>query len=113
MLRFRLGERVVDYDNSTLLNTEAIQLQKLTGRTIADLQQGLRTGDAEARSALFWLACRRQGDTTRYGDLQFDYTKLAIEVVPDDTAVDVTAEAGEAADPSRPGDAPPPPSNAR
>lgn len=110
IVRFSYEGREVDYDTAELLNTEAILLQRVTGRTMADIDRGLGRGDAESRSAIYWLACRRAGDDTRYGEFQFNYARLEAWVVEDDAApAGESAGDGAGADPT-PAAAEPPPS---
>lgn len=108
IVRFSYEGREVDYDTAELLNTEAILLQRVTGRTMADIDRGLGRGDAESRSALYWLACRRAGDDTRYGEFQFNYARLEAWVVEDAAPAGESAGDGEGADPTPAAVEPPP-----
>lgn len=99
IIRFTLGERVVDFDNSTLLASEAIQLQRVTGRMIADLDRSLYQGDAEATTAVYWLACRRAGDDVAYRDFDYDFKRMRVEIVDGAAAPAPGDSAGEAGEP--------------
>lgn len=63
---FTIGDRHWSLDLFDLDLDESIALQKLTGRTWADLCVSLDVGDAEAVKAFFWVARRRAGEELAY-----------------------------------------------
>lgn len=70
------------YDESRLLNTEAIALQKATGMSVKGLGDALKEADPVALTAVVWLAMRRAGENVRFDDLEFDLGSIEIEEEP-------------------------------
>jgi hypothetical protein len=94
-MRIRINDEWYDLDQRKLLNTEAIALQKITGKTFMQVAEAMRDGDIEALSAMVWLAMRRAGSDIRYSDLEFNLADVDVE---DDEEPDSTEE--EEADPT-------------
>lgn len=96
-MKITVEGQVYDFDPARMLNTEAIALQKVTGWRIKEWSDGLAQGDAVAMTALVWLIFRRNGQETRFDDVEFDMGSLSIEddeaePVPDPTPPPVEAE---------------------
>jgi hypothetical protein len=104
-MRIRINDTWYDLDQRKLLNTEAIALQKITGKTFMQVAEAMKDGDIEALSALVWLAMKRAGSDIRYSDLEFNLADVEIDEEgdePDDSgeqAADPTG-AADAATPS-------------
>lgn len=110
MLRFTVGETVYDWDDDHVLNTEAIALKKASGLTTMQLMEGISEFDAEALTAMVWLAKRRAGETEadgkplRMGGLEFDLGGLDLHMVDEngDPVRRTSSADGEAEDPTPP-----------
>jgi hypothetical protein len=97
MIKFTLADEVTEFDGNVLMNDEAILLEKVTGRRLADLAQAFEEGEMEARVVYFWLARRRAYGPEQAGklsDLRFNVADFRVEFIKPDT--------GTAPDPSTP-----------
>lgn len=101
-MRIRINNTWYDLDQRKLLNTEAIALQKITGKTFMQVAEAMKEGDIEALSALVWLAMKRAGSDIRYSDLEFNLADVEIDE-EDDGEPDDSGE--QAADPTGAADA--------
>lgn len=82
MIVFTLGkgtpeEREVSYDDTSLMSSEVIALQKVTGQPVRELLELFRAGDMVAIMAFLWLAMRREAlaagsPVPSYSELDFD-----------------------------------------
>lgn len=90
MMRVTVGESVYEYDETKLLNTEAIALQKATGLKPPQFAEGLKEGDAIALSGLVWLILRRAGETVKFDDLEFDLASIDVEAVEEEKPANPT-----------------------
>lgn len=79
MAKVTINGEKFDYDNSRLLNTEAIALQKVTGMTVQEWSTALKAGDAFALTGLVWLIWRRDGRETTFDAVEFDIATMEIE----------------------------------
>jgi hypothetical protein len=82
----------VKYDFGALMLAEARAIQKVTGMTIAEWQKGLNLFDAEAITALIWVAMKRQNPTIRFEDV--DGPLESFEPLPDPDAELVADDQG-------------------
>ncbi|MBI1757975.1 MAG: hypothetical protein HYR62_01885 [Actinobacteria bacterium] len=111
MLRITLGEKVLDFDDNRLLNTEAIALRKVSGLTVDEFLHGISEFDPVALTVLVWLARRRAGESDlRFSDVEFDMgVTFDLDQLDDDGTVishpagaDESTEPEEGADPTIP-----------
>lgn len=80
MLRFRAGDQEYDYDETSMLVSEARIIKKHAGFGLTGFAEGLRNGDPDALVAMLFLAKRRSGVACRWQD--FDHFDLnTIEVL--------------------------------
>lgn len=106
MLRFTVDGQTYDWDDDHVLNTEAIALKKSAGITVLELMEGVSEFDAEAVTAMVWLAKRRAGETEPdgkpllYSALEFDMGQLDLHMLDADGNRVQNGKAGEAEDPS-------------
>lgn len=56
MLTFKIDGTEHQYDDSKMMFSEAMEIQKATGQNAKVFEQGLLDGDAYAYGAMFWLA---------------------------------------------------------
>lgn len=88
MIRVQVGEQTYQFDDSTMLNTEAMALKKFTGLGIRELMDGIGSNDPEAYTALVWLSRRRAGEgDLRYSAVEFDLAAFDWEPVDEDGRV--------------------------
>ena len=71
ILRLTVDGEIHDLDMTRILNTEAIAAQKVTGLTWDQMLTKCDDGDAEAISALVWIAVKRTQPDLRFKDLSF------------------------------------------
>jgi hypothetical protein len=85
VLRLTVDGRDILFDDKRLLNTEAIALKKSTGLNVQDMYAGVAEFDAEALTALVWLALRRAGQPgLKYSDTEFDLGALDLVELDDE-----------------------------
>lgn len=90
MLRVTLADETWDFDETSMLNVEAIKLQKITGMKWQELLAGLFTADPAAITGLVWLCRRRAGVAdaqNRHHELEFDLRDFDWEPVDEDGRV--------------------------
>lgn len=88
MLRLTVDGETYQVDDGRMLNTEAIALKKATGLAVQELWQGVTDFDAEALTALVWLARRRAGEMAlRYTAVEFDLGQIDMAEVDDEGRV--------------------------
>src|SRR6266498_3516178 len=84
MLRLTVEGQTYQFDDGRMLNTEAIALKKAAKLGAQELWQGVTAFDAEALTALVWLARRRAGETDlRYSAVEFDLGTLDMAELDD------------------------------
>lgn len=84
MLRLIVDGQTYSFDDARMLNIEAIALKKATGLNPQELWQGISAFDAEAITALVWLARRRTGERDlRYTAVEFDLGGMDMEEIDD------------------------------
>lgn len=82
MLRFRASGYEYEYDETSMLVSEARLIKKHAGFGLTGFSEGLRAGDPDALVAMLFLAKRRSGVACRWQD--FDNFDLnTIEVLTD------------------------------
>jgi hypothetical protein len=104
-MRIRINDKWYELDQRKLLNTEAIALQKITGKTFMQVAEAMKDGDIEALSALVWLAMKRGGSDIRYSDLEFNLADVEIEEDDEEIATELAELEAEQADPTGAADA--------
>jgi hypothetical protein len=104
-MRIRINDTWYDLDQRKLLNTEAIALQKITGKTFMQVAEAMKDGDIEALSALVWLAMKRAGSDIRYSDLEFNLADVEIDEDDKDIAEEMAVIEAEQGDPTGAADA--------
>jgi len=66
-----------EFDENRFLNVEFIAIERATGMTAIEWQNGLNSGSAMAATALIWICRRRAGEPTlRFDDIEFDMETL-------------------------------------
>lgn len=83
MMRVTIDGQVYEYDETRLMNTEAIALQKATGFRPPEFAEELKKGDAIALTGLVWLILRRNGDKGKFDELEFDLAAIDVEQLED------------------------------
>lgn len=74
----------VEYEMSGLLLSEARAIQKVTGMTIAEWETALEAGDANAITAIIWVAQKRKDPTLRFDDVDGNLATFGPIVDPDE-----------------------------
>lgn len=78
-MKINVDGQVYEYDESRLMNTEAIALQRATGMKPGEFGEALNAGDAIAITGIVWLAWRREGRKVRFEDVEFNLAAFGIE----------------------------------
>lgn len=81
-MKFSIDDTEWEFDESTLLNTEAIKIQRETGYNLKTFFTVIREMDPIALTALVWITWLRNGKDVKFEDVVFDLTK--IKLVGDD-----------------------------
>lgn len=81
-MKFSIDDTEWEFDESTLLNTEAIKIQRETGYNLKTFFTVIREMDPIALTALVWITWLRNGKDVKFEDVVFDLTK--IELVGDE-----------------------------
>lgn len=70
-----------DLDRSTLMASEAVECEKLTGWTHSDWWEALVNNKAQATLFAWWLACKRAGKpaAAKFSALDIDLAKLVFD----------------------------------
>ena len=71
--------RTFDYDPDDLLNSEAKAIERVTGKTMEQVDLELQAGGMEARSAVLWMLMKRENDKLRYSDVEFRRSEVTVE----------------------------------
>ncbi|MCP3805372.1 hypothetical protein NLX83_39510 [Allokutzneria sp. A3M-2-11 16] len=83
MARFILttpdGVSSFPFDPETLLNTDAMLLEEVTGRPIGDVYESFLNRGILGLNAMFWLARKHAGEEIAYADMRFNLAHLAFE----------------------------------
>lgn len=66
-----------EFDENRFLNVEFIAIERVTGMTAVQWQNGINNGSAMAVTALIWILRRRAGEPT----LQFDDVSFLMDSV--------------------------------
>jgi hypothetical protein len=74
--RLGLDGNVLEFDESRLTVAEHRAVKKSTGMTLADIANGLKSGDLDATAGLVWLTLRRAGHDIAWDALDFDLLGL-------------------------------------
>ena len=113
-IQFRLPEDVrtkydlpewVEYDQDTLMLSEAIAMQDTIGVDPLELNSRLVPADGSPRDMrawgyVIWLACHRAGAQVEFGD--FDLNLYALQMASESAADDAGPKETETDDPSTP-----------
>jgi hypothetical protein len=101
ILRLTVDGETHELDMTRILNTEAIAAQKVTGLTWDQMLTKCDDGDAEAISALVWIAVKRAHPELRFKDLSFPLREVwgGREFIDTDDASD---EGDDDVDPPKP-----------
>jgi hypothetical protein len=78
-MKIAISGETYEYDPDTLLNTEAIALQRATGMRPPEFGKALELGDAVALTGLVWLIWRRNGRNVEFDAVEFDLADVSIE----------------------------------
>lgn len=99
LIKFDVNGEPYEINTSTILNTEAIAAQKVTGMAYDDWLGAIDSGDVLAVSAFVWIAMKRRQPDLRFSDVEFPvYQTWANREYVSDTAPD--EQEGEGADPT-------------
>lgn len=83
-MKISVDGKSYDYEPGKLMLSEARQLQRHTGQTLAEWQHGLNVLDADSVAGLVWLLRRRAGEDLSFDELEFDLGTF--EATEDDDA---------------------------
>jgi hypothetical protein len=98
ILRLALDDTTYEIDLRTILNVEAIEVQKRTGYAYDDWLTKCDEGDPQAITAMVWLMRKRAGQVERFSEVEFPiFAWRDRELVSDEPADPPTtpAEAGQ------------------
>lgn len=82
-MRFRIGEDVYEWDDTTLTVAEARVIKKNTGMGLRSFTNGLNDVDPDAIAAMIFLARRRKGEAVRWQDMD-DIDLGSFDMLPDE-----------------------------
>jgi hypothetical protein len=97
LLRFEVDQTTYEIDPASILNTEAIAVQKVTGYGYDEWLGKCDDGDPQAVTAMVWVAMKRQNPELRYSDVSFPMRETwgNRELVSDEETPTTPAEAGQ------------------
>jgi hypothetical protein len=99
LLRFEVNGTAYEIDPASILNTEAIQAQKVTGYGYDEWLTKCDENDPTAVTAIVWITMRRTEEFSelRFTDVQFSMRETwgNRELVPDTDTPTTPAEAGQ------------------
>lgn len=100
-MRISAGGKTFTFDPNKFLNTELIAVERATGFSAIEFQDGLNRGSMMAATALLWILQKRHVDPTiQFDDVEFDSATLLLEDDPKEPAPDsISQESGETAIP--------------
>ena len=85
--------------------TEAVIVQRILGRTVAQFEAGLKEGDAECIGALAWITMRRtENDPGPWKTFDFEMSELHITEVDEDGNIVLRDHTGAVIAPDAPED---------
>jgi hypothetical protein len=107
------GGEIFEFDGNRFLNVEVMAIEKATGMTAVEWQDGLNRGSMTAATALIWILRRRRGDASssgpgilRFEDVVFDAESLDMMVEDEDEGKDSPPETSSDTTPADPSSAP-------
>lgn len=80
------GDEKFEITPDKILNVEAIAVKRKTGLDFKAWMQGLEDFDAEAVTALVWIAKKRIEPNVRYEDISFPLAQVEFELTEDEQA---------------------------
>jgi hypothetical protein len=95
LLRLALDDQTYEIDLRTILNVEAIEIQKRTGYAYDEWLTKCDEGDPQAITAMVWLMRKRAGDILRYSEVEFPIYAWRDRELIDDADPTTPAEAGQ------------------
>jgi hypothetical protein len=104
MAKINLNGEMFDYDFGHRPMSEALALEKVTGKRYADWETELAAGSMEAMCGLVWLIWRRAGRDTSYADIVSGAVEVDLSPLLD--SLMAFAEEAQPPDPTSPGTAP-------
>ena len=69
-----------EFEAGKFMFQEVRAIQKATGLTMQEFFDGLDKGDVESLGALIWIMKKRNGDTIKYSELDFDLSSLVFDM---------------------------------
>lgn len=75
-LRFTIEGDTYDLDMERILNVEAIAAQKVTGKKWDEILDDADKSDAEAITAVVWIALKRKNPDLRFTDVSFPFHEV-------------------------------------
>jgi hypothetical protein len=92
-MKMRVGERVYTFDQSRMLNTELMVVERETGFTAIEWQDALNRGSMIAVTALIWIVKRRyDGDPTlAFDKVVFDPDDIEMMFEDEESGKDSTS----------------------
>lgn len=86
-MKFKIDDKVYEFDESRLLVREARELKHYTGMGLKQFGEGLQGGDADAIVGMLYLARRRAGEAVQWSDFD-EYNIADLEMIEDEEEKD-------------------------
>jgi hypothetical protein len=80
------GDEKFEFSPDDILNVEAIAVKKKIGMDVQQWMEAVSKFDAEAVTALIWVAKKRTQPTLRYEDVSFPLSSLGFELTDEEKA---------------------------
>lgn len=78
------GDEKFEFSPDDILNVEAIAVQKKIGKNVQEWMEAISKFDAEAVTALIWVAKKRQVPNLRYEDVTFPLASLKFDLTDEE-----------------------------
>jgi hypothetical protein len=78
------GDEKFEFSPKDILNVEAIAVKRKTGLDFQPWMEALSRFEAEAMTALVWVAKKRQDPTLRFEDVSFPLGSIDFEMTPEE-----------------------------
>ncbi|MEU8717479.1 hypothetical protein [Streptomyces sp. NPDC048663] len=105
MFKLTVEGTVYEFDPSRMLLAEAREIKTYTKMTIPAWSMGIDEMDPDSMQSLIYLAKKRAGESLRYSDLDtLDFADIELEPMDDEAEDGEPEAAGQAADPTPPGE---------
>ncbi|MGW4876539.1 hypothetical protein ACWEPI_08285 [Streptomyces sp. NPDC004262] len=105
MFKLTVEGTVYEFDGDHLLLAEAREIKTFAKMTVPAWSRGIDEMDPDAIQSLIYLAKKRAGESLRYSDLDtLDFADIDLEPMDDEDEDGEPEAAGQAVDPTPPGD---------